>query len=219
MAAISPASRMVAAAARDRLRPLGLRQRGRSRVWIDDHGWWLGVVEFPSPQWSAGSGLTVGAMWLWQDLDHVAFDAVDRVRGTEEFRNETQFASVASELVCAAEERVRGLRARFADLGAVASFLMDRPPRPGYLWESFNAGVAAGLIGDAAAARERFAAVLSEDPCAHWIRDMQKTAQLLHDVADEESAVRNWARNAVTSCRTKLVLGPPSEASEHVVIP
>ena len=27
------------------LGPLGLRQKGRSRVWLDDHGWWLIAVE------------------------------------------------------------------------------------------------------------------------------------------------------------------------------
>ena len=62
----------------------------------DDHGWWLGVVEFPSPQWSQGSGLTVGVMWLWRDVGQVTFDFVERAQGSEPFRNEAQFASVAA---------------------------------------------------------------------------------------------------------------------------
>jgi hypothetical protein len=41
-----PHNRLVAQAAKEVLSPLGLTQKGRSRVWLDDHAWWLGVVEF-----------------------------------------------------------------------------------------------------------------------------------------------------------------------------
>ena len=63
MADRSPVLRIITSAARESLKPLGLLQRGRSRLWIDDQGWWLGVVEFTPPR-MAGSGLQVGAMWL-----------------------------------------------------------------------------------------------------------------------------------------------------------
>ncbi|MDG5809477.1 hypothetical protein P9869_44140 [Streptomyces ossamyceticus] len=50
MADRSPVLRIITSAARESLKPLGLAQRGRSRLWIDDHGWWLGVVEFTPPR-------------------------------------------------------------------------------------------------------------------------------------------------------------------------
>ncbi|MGW2788157.1 hypothetical protein ACWC3X_44625 [Streptomyces populi] len=218
MAAISPASRLVTAAARKRLRPLGLRQRGRSRLWLDDHGWWLGVVEFPSPQWSQGSGLTVGVMWLWQDVGHVTFDFVERAQGSEPFRNEVQFASVAAELAGTAEEQVAGIRDRFADLNAVTHHLLSRPARPGLLWDSFNAGVAAGLVGDSTAARGRLTAVLAEDPFADWVREAQHTAQVLLNVADDVAALQTWARTAVVSCRSKLGLGDVPGAADALFV-
>lgn len=60
MAATSPASRLVRVAAREALQPLGLQECGRSRTWIDDHGWWLGIVEF-QPGRNNGSYLNFGA--------------------------------------------------------------------------------------------------------------------------------------------------------------
>ncbi len=39
-------SKLLAKAGTEILKPLGLFQKGRSRAWIDDHGWWLGLVEF-----------------------------------------------------------------------------------------------------------------------------------------------------------------------------
>src|SRR5256885_11111558 len=61
MAEADPHSKLITAAAREILRPLGLFQKGRSRVWLDDQGWWLGVVEFQPSDWSKGSYLNVGA--------------------------------------------------------------------------------------------------------------------------------------------------------------
>ncbi|MFC9248723.1 hypothetical protein ACFT7S_33255 [Streptomyces sp. NPDC057136] len=146
-------------------------------------------------------------MWLWQNVDHLTFDFVERVSGSEEFRNEKQFASVAAELARSAEEQVESFRNRFSDLGAVARCLLERKARPGYIWDSFNAGVVAGLVGETTLARARFAAVLAEDPVADWIREAQQTARYLSDLADDEAAIREWTRDAVMSCRAKLSLG------------
>ncbi|MFJ3914161.1 hypothetical protein [Streptomyces vinaceus] len=103
MADRSPVLRMINSAARESLQPLGLAQRGQSRLWIDDHGWWLGVVEFTPPR-TAGSGLHVAAMWLWHDVDHLAFH-VDAVRTSPElFRTEDQFTALTLDL---ADRRLR----------------------------------------------------------------------------------------------------------------
>ena len=61
MSADSQHNRIIARAAKRRLEPLGCLQKGRSRTWIDDHGWWIGVVEFQPSGWSKGSYLNVGA--------------------------------------------------------------------------------------------------------------------------------------------------------------
>ncbi|MEV4340903.1 hypothetical protein [Streptomyces sp. NPDC049590] len=52
MADRGPVLRTVTSAARDSPKPLG-------------------VVEFPPPARPVGSGLHVGAMWLWHDVDPV----------------------------------------------------------------------------------------------------------------------------------------------------
>lgn len=48
----------------------------------------VGVVDFFSPRWSQGSGLTVGVMWRWQDVGHVTFNVHEKVEGSQEFRHE-----------------------------------------------------------------------------------------------------------------------------------
>ncbi|MGV9427551.1 hypothetical protein ACWDO7_25100 [Streptomyces sp. NPDC003656] len=214
MASPSPASRLVATAAGTRLRPLGLRRHGRSRIWLDDHGWWLGVVEFPSPTWSQGSGPHVGAMWLWQDVDHFAFHVSERLSGGEHYRNDRQFAPVADELALHAQSAVRKLRTRFPDLPSVASDLAAQPVRRGWFREPWHAGVAAALVGDAPLARQRFASVLDEEPIAPWRDDAQRTTRELMDVLEDRRAVRTWALSRVASCRQRLGLSPWTVAED-----
>jgi hypothetical protein len=213
MAATASASRLVTAAARDVLRPLGLTQRGRSRIWIDDHGWWLGVVEFTPPR-TAGSSLTVGAMWLWHDIDHLAFNTGGKVADPESFHNEAQFAPRAADLAHAAAESVAELRARFTDLAAVAEYLTTRPVRRGFLRDGLDTGVAAGLVGNAATARQRFDRMLEEEPLAPWMVHAQDTARMLHRLAPDPQAMTAWATRAIRSCRDKLQLGPASLSLE-----
>ena len=98
MSQVNPHSRLITAAAREVLRPLGLFQKGRSRTWLDDRGWWLGVVEFQPSSFSKGSYLNVGAMWLWhRTIKHIQFDVGHRVAdvGYVEFESEAQFAPEA----------------------------------------------------------------------------------------------------------------------------
>ncbi|MFJ7593517.1 hypothetical protein ACIQZO_40360 [Streptomyces sp. NPDC097617] len=145
-------------------------------------------------------------MWLWQDFDHLAFDFADRMRPAEDFRSEEQFAAVADALALEATRQVEEVRTRFSDLGKVGECLLQRPDRPGYLWESFNAGVAAALIERPTAARQRLQSILGEDPLFEWIREAQQAAEDVSAMAHDTAAVREWVRVRVASCRTKLGL-------------
>ncbi|NUK35335.1 hypothetical protein HRW23_34790 [Streptomyces lunaelactis] len=205
MAATPTASRLVTAAAREALRPLGLQQRGRSRTWIDDHGWWLGIVEF-QPGRNDGSYLNVGVMWLWQDRDQLAFDVGGREPGFERFVNPAQFALDAQNLARRAAGLVLENRARFIDLPSTTDFLISQKPRPGYFWDNYHAGISAGLTGDTSTARRRLDQVLAEDAFAPWMVQAQESARQLHALAEDPEAFRDWATKANTSCRQQLKL-------------
>ncbi|WP_157531602.1 hypothetical protein [Kitasatospora sp. Root107] len=207
MADRSPVLRIITSAARDSLKPLGLAQRGRSRVWIDDHGWWLGVVEF-TPLRTAGSSLHVGAMWLWHDVDYLAFHAGSGRTGHEIFRTEGQFTPLALALGRQAAAETTALRERFPDLPAVARHLTSRPAQRGFLWDSFDAGIAAALVGATDTARGLFERVLREDALAPWMVEAQEKTRELHAIAADQDAVTGWVTRAVDSCRSKLALGP-----------
>ncbi|MFD2685522.1 hypothetical protein ACFS5L_11845 [Streptomyces phyllanthi] len=210
MAAVSPASRLVTDAAREVLRPLGLRRLGRSRTWVDDHGWWLGVVEFQPSSWSQGSYLNVGAMWLWDNTDHVAFHTGGREAGHEPFRSEAQFQPLAMDLARLAADRVTEYRERFSSLRNAARHLTATPARRGHPWDDHHAGITAGLTGDVPTARDRLTRaarqLAAED--IPWMVDAHRATLRLRDLVDDTGALRSWAAEQIASCRHKLRLEP-----------
>ena len=56
------------------LKPHGLFQKGSSRVWIEDNGWYLTVVEFQPSAWDKGTYLNVSVHFLWDEKDYLSYD-------------------------------------------------------------------------------------------------------------------------------------------------
>jgi hypothetical protein len=156
MSTVHVHSRLLIQAGREILRPLGLVQKGRSRTWLDDNDWWLGVVEFQPSNWSRGSYLNVGAMLLWRHADDpfLYFAVGGRVDGFIEFESEEQFAPEAKRFALLAAEEAKRFRSRLPDFAGAAAYLeanLDGDPDL-----AFDAAVAWGLADDADRAHSLF---------------------------------------------------------------
>lgn len=207
MSKTSPASSIITRVARDVLRPLGLRQQGRSRLWFDDHGWWLVVVEFQPSAWSQGSYLNVSPMWLWHRSEHFWFTPEARIHEHVELRDEAQFAVAARRLATLARDRVLELRAQLSTLDAVAEHLRATPIASGG-WPAYHAGLAAALTGDVTQAGAAFDAFLSTDPTHDtpvW-RDLRRQVAELRDQLRDRDAVRSQLSEVVADSRRLLKL-------------
>lgn len=67
-------NKIIRKAANSVLKPNGLFQKGTSRVWIDDNGWYFIVVEFQPSNWDKGTYLNVAVHFLWDEMDYLSFD-------------------------------------------------------------------------------------------------------------------------------------------------
>jgi hypothetical protein len=205
-------SKILTEAARQVLRPMGLTQKGRSRTWLDDHGWWLCVVEFQPSGWSRGSYLNVGCMWLWDVKDDVAFHEGYRVADFSEFRDEVQFAAVAMQLAHRAAREARRYRRRFPNVGKVCRFYAWHPPVG--LWANFHAGIACALAGRPKRALRFFDRVMREaDKGIDWMVAAKVDAQHLAAIAGEREEFRQTIGERVRRTRDLLKLSPNSALS------
>lgn len=170
-----PHTQLLTAAARRIFRPLGLQQRGRSRTWLDDHGWWVIVVEFQPSGWSKGSYLNVGAMWLWFEKDYFSFDYGSRVENFAPYEDEAQFTPLAESLARRAAEEVARLRLLFTSVQTAARQLAAKSPMG--FWDSFHAGLASGLAGESAQAHRFLGEVAGTDDQRDWAQSAASLAR------------------------------------------
>jgi hypothetical protein len=234
MSARALTSRLITAAAREHLPPLGLRRRGASRNWFDDRGWWLINVAF-QPSARDGTYLNIGAMWLWHEGDHWSFDEGCRLywradgtfttdppigeRGWGdflEFRSSEQFAHDLQMLVEIAVQRVEQLRRLFPDPCAVARRLAARATRPGESpwWHAYHSGAAAAFCGDAATARHSFERIMVTNLDPDWAHELAHNARDLADLAENPPDLRHRLAEMIQATRHRLGLPP---APEHQI--
>ena len=201
-------AKLLRAGARQFLSPLGLTQKGRSRTWLDDNGWWLCIVEFQPSGWSRGSYLNVGCMWLWQETTHLRFDEGYRVENFVAFENTDQFVTAAEKLAKRAAAEVERYRTLFATVSDVASYYMKRvsTSEPPEFWRNFHAGVACGVVGRRADSGRFFEQVLRDQEDLDWIKAAQAEASVLISALDDADRFQQIVWEKVTRTRELLKL-------------
>ena len=208
-----PHNRILASVGREELAPLGLIRKGRSRTWLDDCGWWVGVVEFQPSSWSRGSYLNVGATWLWHDEHFLFFDLQSRVQWRDEdgwhefvrYETDEQFAAETRRLVNRAVESLRKLRGRLGTFEDAARELLRDDDG---FWSYFDAGVALGLAGATARAARCFERFAAADAEYDWETEAQQRAAVLADLLDRPARFRAEVEQAIRRFRSALKLDP-----------
>ena len=185
------------------LKPAGLVQKGRSRTWLDDHDWWLGVVEFQPSAWTRGSYLNVGVMWLWHpDRDHVYFDLGHRIDDAgfiEWTGDEALFEAAMLNVAERALQEIQHFRMRLASLPEAASVLDAQAVTHGG-WALWNAAAACILLEENERALTHLQAITagpSSPP--YWVQAERRAAELQATLRDDPRAARaqlnRWIRN------------------------
>ena len=199
-------SKLLTQAARHTLRPLGLVQCGHSRTWIDDHGWWLIIVEFEPSGFTKGSYLSVGVQWLWHHHPGLAFHFGHRVpdAGFVPFHSPDQFAPEAQRLATLAAHGITDYRALFTDLTQVPVALLKRGR--GNQQYAYHIAVACGLLGRLRDARLFFDAALIEKPFAEWHFVENELIRELTALLDDRVGFYTWVKDIVVAQRQTVRL-------------
>lgn len=213
-----PHDKIIAHEAKLVLGPVGFRQKGRSRLWFSDHGWWVRVVEFQPSSWSKGSYLNVAAHWLWNEGGYVSFDFGGRVSEHEKYESDEQFRVAAVGLAKKAASAAEQLRITFPSLDAAADVLLkevraghgNRNGHPG--WPAYHAGIASAFIGRAPDAREMFKLVRSGSAQPESV--LSQAAATMSDLVSDPLAFRARVNALIEAQRLALKLPKKSNVAE-----
>jgi hypothetical protein len=196
-------NRLINAAARKALGPIGVKRKGTSRVWLDDRGWWTVQVEFQPSSWSRGTYLNVGACWLLYEGMSGAFHVGSRVDVPfVEFREDDSHSfEVAVEAVAKrAKEEVLASRARFPDLDSVAAYYSSLVRRS--TWDEYHAGILFALTGRVDDARASLTAVATHATRCDWQRALALRAEDLLALLPHADRFRSCVRGIVLRTRS-----------------
>jgi hypothetical protein len=203
------------------LGPLGLVQHGRSRAWIDDHGWWVIHVVFDPSGFGRGSYLRIATALLWEPFPAIplAFEWKDRWK-IPMGRFETSHINArrpdwwerdVRAFAAGAADYVRVLRAQPHDVRAFLA--LAATSRNG----DYHIGVAAGLLRDLETSRASLRAVLrdSSSVAGDWRLSQRRAAEELNGLLDDQPAFLHAVASVVAAQRVVVKL-PRLEVAEVV---
>jgi hypothetical protein len=190
--------KLIAAAARAALLPLGCRRIGQSRCWISDERFWYILIEFQPSAWSKGTYTNVTPIWLF--LQPWGGEAAHRVADYIKFENVEQFAPLVERIAKRAAAEVVTLRANFRTPLDVHRFFAGR------LWyagNTYRAAITAGLIGDIALARQLFARIRTLDATKHGpqLKNLQLECAALAALLDNPIRYRSAILETIAARR------------------
>jgi hypothetical protein len=203
-------NKLITASAKSVLVPLGCTQKGRSRIWIDDHDWWVAVIEFQPSSWAKGSYLNVGACWLWNEKDHFSFDYGYRVNPFEKYENDDQFSAIAERLANSAKEALLELRHLFPTINQASTHLLDKQTENS--WSNFHSAIASTLAGNLENAQSQFNILLRPEPKSPWEFKLKERAIELQALSKDSSSFRSEIISTIARTRTLLKLRPLKHA-------
>lgn len=196
-------SKIIAAAAKAELGPLGFKRRGQSRLWLKDHGFWLNVVEFKPSKWSVAIDLSNAAHWIWGGCGFMSLDYYVPSGPFTGYRDEDQFGAAVAEIASAAAAQAQETHAKFASFEAIANHTITEAldsERMQPSWFGYYAGVACGILGDL-------------DQAASFLRDITDErviprAERFLPTIGNPTAFREKANEIVAQQRSALKLPP-----------
>ncbi|MDO9414009.1 MAG: hypothetical protein Q7T81_15675 [Pseudolabrys sp.] len=206
MAQPSEHGRIIAAAAKAALAPIGCVRKGQSRTWRADHRYWVIDVEFQPSGWQKGSYLNISVAWLW-NVTH-GYDFAYRAGSFIPFETAEQFTPPIRELAAIAATEVLKVREQFGSFSDILDYIKaDNRRAP---WPGFNAAIVCGLAGDIVSARQYFHEVEAWDTDkSPWRARAKIDAIKLEALLDRPERFRD----AVAECiaRRRQLMGLPPD--------
>lgn len=205
VAKASEHAKIIAAAAKAALAPIGCIRKGKSRVWYSDQRYWLIAVEFQPSGWSKGSYLNIFVAWLWKATYGygIAYRPADFAR----FENAEQFALEIVEMAQVAAREVQRQRERFNSFDKIYRYLLDNSHRDS--WPKYNAAVAAGLAGDIAIARRLFDEMAAWTTRGYeWEKTLKQDSAALAELLDSRAQFRSTVLQKIQERRGLMRLAP-----------
>lgn len=198
-------SRVIADAAGAALSPLGLVREGRSRIWLDDQSWWLGIAEFKPSNRKLGAYLNVGLMFLWHPADRYIFEIGGQAEGFSPAES-TDFVQAVHAKAERAARDIGTLRATLRSADDVIRYYAPVSGRTS-IYDQVNLATALGLAGNMDHCRRALDRALRQrDRAPVNMKDAFAWVLAACDAAEDTASFRSWVMAATHQTRQRFRL-------------
>jgi hypothetical protein len=198
-------SRIIAEEASAALSPLGLVRKGRSRIWLDDQSWWLGIAEFQPSNRKAGAYLNVGLMFLWHPIDPYTLEIGGQVEGFSP-ADSTDFVQAVHAKAERAAQEIGKLRANLRSADDVIRYYAPVSGRTS-IYGQGNLATALGLAGNMDHCRRALDRALRQrDRATVNLKDASAWLLTAREAAEDTASFRSWVMAATQQTRQSLRL-------------
>lgn len=213
MAKVEEHGRIIAAAAKAALQPLGLKRKGQSRVWYSDQRFWIIAVEFQPSGWSKGSYLNISIKWLWNS--GAGYDFSDRPVDFIPFESAEQFAPLVEGMAARAAQEVGAWKDHFKTFADICQYLIGQAKSDGR--PIFNAAIATGLAGDEGISRRYFQRLKDWETYGYdWQLRLKADSAALAALLLDPKKFRSEVLNLVQRQRASMKMPSDSNCLEMV---
>lgn len=151
---MQPHEKIIADTARSVLVPEGLFRKGSSRVWLEDHGFYLIQVEFQPSAYAKGAYLNVGVSFLFRYTDGLnemlSYNLGGRMAEFIEYQDDESFRREIEQYAEKVMEKVREYR-KIESFEAAGEALQKQIQNKGedrFCWEMYELALLNYLSGD-----------------------------------------------------------------------
>ena len=208
---ISPHQKIINTIVREAFKPIGVKRKGQSRIWLDDNGLWTTVIEFQPSRWTKGTSLNIAVCFQWYPKEYYSFDVrFFREIKFVKFESEEQFKHQVQVLVDEAKPIILQIRNLFSDTKSLKEHVINELNENSSIWSKYNRGMACLISGDVDQAIQFFQQVTDDIEDREWAKEVKDIAQKLLKVLASEENYFPFIESLVNKSRELKKLKPYS---------
>ncbi len=182
-------SKIINKTAKKILGAYGIKQKGQSRIWLDDNGWFTTVIEFQPFHGRQGTTLNVGINFNWYENEYFSFDIDCRqdVDFADYEENQEKFLSDVEKFCEIALSKTLEYRDQLNNIYNAKSFILSHTFTSENIWGSYHKGVVCGLNNDFTQLNEYFQKLLKENHPGEWLNELKNLTHFLIKNSDSQN--------------------------------
>lgn len=201
MMSTNPHTKIINKISKETLGSLGVKRKGQSRIWLDDNGWWVTVIEFQPSTWSKGTYLNIAINFQQYPNEHCSFDIFNREAGFVEYISDEEFEPKILELAELAKSRVLEIREKLSSPEKLKVFALDYFREISSLRSHFHQGMACIVTGDKHNGILYLKKMLENSEAAGWANEQKIFARNLVDLIQSGGNYHLFINNVIDESR------------------